>query len=409
MLKYINDNPEKGIAYDWKKIINTLKKLKIPRGVYNPSDYPLGSGCHYFVAYSERGVGKSTQWILIGIIMFFLYGTHTVYIREDKEMITQKNTIDMLNLINSCGYIDRLTKGKYNTAIYKARRWYLAKVDEEGDIVSKSSDWFMLQTSVMDGYKLKSTINDPVADLLIFDEFISPRIQPPDLFPRFCDLVSTFVRTRQSPIVVLLTNTLDRESFMWHELEIHKHIREMHKGDKRLIQTSLGMYIYVDFVSVLEVSAKKRLVNKLFFGFRNPKLAPITGEEDWNIQAFPHINRELIEESTSTNINIYIKHYGNLYRLDSYIHPVQGIFVCVHPATKTYENSYILTLDEFDITDRKRLYIYAWGKQSPIAPIMRKYTEAMDRNLWFYDNNDTGSAIKSYISCVLSARSLLRK
>lgn len=396
-VKYIDNNPEKGIKYDWKAITRQLKKLKIPPGVYNPADYPFESGCHYYVAMSERGVGKSTQWLLIGLIMFWMYGTHTVYVRQFRDMIAPKNTRDMFGLINASGYIDTLTKGQYNCAIYKAKRWYLAHINDDGDIDKKSTDWFMLQVSVDDGINLKSTINDPVADLIIFDEFISSRIPANDEFPMFCDLVSTFIRTRVSPIIVLLTNTIDREAAMWHELEIHKHIREMHKGDKRLVKTDLGTHIYIDFISLVEVTAKKQRSNLFYFGFRNPKIAAITGLDDWNIVCFPHIPQTLCNESIPLKIPLYIKYYGNLYRLDGYVNEVQGLFVCIHPATKTYDDSFILTLDDFDLTDRKRLYIYGFGGKSVLAPILAKYLVAYERNMWFYDSNDTGSAIKSYM------------
>ena len=136
-VKYIDNNPEKGIKYDWKAITRQLKKLKMPPGVYNPADYPFESGCHYYVAMSERGVGKSTQWLLIGLIMFWMYGTHTVYVRQFRDMIAPKNTRDMFGLINAAGYIDTLTNGQYNCAVYKAKRWYLANINDDGDIDKK--------------------------------------------------------------------------------------------------------------------------------------------------------------------------------------------------------------------------------------------------------------------------------
>ena len=73
-MKYINDNPEFGIQYDWKKIRKEFDKLQIPADVYDPTTAPLEKA-KYFVETSERNIGKTTNWLLLGMVMNSMYGT----------------------------------------------------------------------------------------------------------------------------------------------------------------------------------------------------------------------------------------------------------------------------------------------------------------------------------------------
>ena len=97
-MKYISDNPEYGIQYDWKKIRKEFAKLEIPQDVYDPTTAPL-ERAKYFVETSERNIGKTTNWLLLGMIMNDIYGTIIQYVRQTEAMIMPKALKDLFATI----------------------------------------------------------------------------------------------------------------------------------------------------------------------------------------------------------------------------------------------------------------------------------------------------------------------
>ena len=124
MVEYINNDKKLGIKYDYKLIRKEFKKLKIPKDVYDPSKLPLETA-KWYISMSPRGVGKTTNLLLLGMEFNKNYGTEIQYIRFHESMIQNKNIKDLFEVIVQHGYIEKLTGGKYNNVIYKARRWNL--------------------------------------------------------------------------------------------------------------------------------------------------------------------------------------------------------------------------------------------------------------------------------------------
>ena len=203
--KYINDDIECGIDYDYKKVKKLFKKLGCPEDLFDP--FPaLMSGCRWILDLSERSVGKTTQWLLVGMCMFRLYGTIIQYVRQFEDMIMPKASSDLFATILKYDYVTKLTDGEYNTIVYKSRRWYFAYMDTETmEITRTCPDHFMFSCSVDKQQQLKSSYNCPTGDLIIFDEFVG-KYTPVNEFVEFCDLTKTICRDRQSPRFVLLAN-----------------------------------------------------------------------------------------------------------------------------------------------------------------------------------------------------------
>ena len=79
--------------WDWKLIKKEWNKLKMPKNVvYDPFHVPFDvnnvNRCSYYFFSSKRGVGKTTTMLLLGLILFKLYGVVIQYIRqkEDRNM-----------------------------------------------------------------------------------------------------------------------------------------------------------------------------------------------------------------------------------------------------------------------------------------------------------------------------------
>lgn len=386
VLKYIDDNPELGLLYDLKLIERTFRQLDCPKDLFDP--FPaMRSGCKYIVDLSERSTGKTTQWLLVGLVMYWLYGCQTQYIRDTEDMILPKSTRDLFSVILKHDYVSKLTNGEYNTITYKARRWFLAYCDEYGTVIREDSTHFCFMASVDKAEVLKSGYNAPFGDLIIFDEFIG-KYYTPNQFVRFCDLTKTIIRDRISPLIVMAANTIERHSQYFNELEIYDEVQQLQVGDHKILTSQRGTKIYVDLIGIAPKRRKKRsLVNQLFYGFKNPRLASITGG-DWALDPYQHIPSK--SNARCISRQLYIYHNSKYVRLDVMEDPQLGLCIYIHWATRIYDDSIILTT--VDRTDPR--YQYKLGPAG-IAKLI-KYSQ--DTNRIYYATNDVGSFVKNYLN-----------
>lgn len=386
--EFIDGKRNNGIIYDYPTIRKEFRKLKIPTEYYNPSKSPFDK-CKWFINLSDRSTGKTTNWLLFGMTMNKLYGTVIQYVRQTNDMITPRNSKNLFDTILDNNYVSKLTDGKYNTIVYKAKRWYYAKSDENGEILEQKNTHFMCMLSIDNAENYKSSYNAPYGDLIIFDEFIGKYYYRNE-FVRFNDLLKTIIRDRQSPIIVLLANTIDKNSQYFNELEIYNTVQNMKQGDSEIITSERGTNIYVE---ILESGVKKQktrsIVNTLFFGWKNPLISSITGD-DWAINNYPHIPQY--------NSKIILKRYyldfnNTLLALDIKSCDEIGIYVAVHRATRTYDDSIIFTIGEIDKNNKR----FRFG----FTPSDKRLWELYKRNKFYYASNDIGSLIDNYVKQAL--------
>ena len=393
-MKYIDDNKELGILYDWKKIFRLYKKLGCPDNVYNPTALPINQA-KYFMLLSERKTGKTTNLLLLGMCANQEYGTVIHYIRQREDMVVNKTIKDLFTTIRQYGYIEKITKGKYNDVVYKSRRWYYCNIDDNG-ICEIAPTHFMYCCSIDKAFDLKSSYSSPLGDFIIFDEFISPYYYPNE-FVSFEDLCDTIIRKRKSPIIFLLSNTIDKHSQYFNEFCVYDEIQRMNIGDKEIVETDMGTRVYVEIIKLKidnEQSAEKKEHNKLFYGFSNPQLNSITGVE-WATKSYPHINPEWNNDIIINNY--YLKYNTKLLKLDIVQNEI-GICVLIHRATKTYNDSIIYTIG--DIDDNR--YRFKFGNNKIDALIWKLYKA----NKFYYADNSCGTIVNNYIKQAIKIKGL---
>lgn len=388
-IPYINDDPILGIDYDWEYIFKEFKKLGVPDNVYKPVHVPV-TLVKYILLLSERATGKTTNWLLIGLIMWQRYGTIIQYIRQSEDMIKPKVASKLFDVINGYSYITAITGGEYDEAIYKARNWYLVKRDESGEIVKKSTP-VMYCLDLDESAVYKSSYNAPLGDLIIFDEFVSKRYYPNE-FVTFCDVVKTIIRKRHSPIVVMLANTIERYNTYFSELNIQEDILQIKTGDSMIKYTDKGTGIYAEIIGTKDLS--RAYQNELFFGFKNPRLAAITGG-DWAIDNYPHIEPD--KERKSYERMHYIRYNGYLVNMEFCRSKKLGAHMIVHKATKTYDDSIIYTIDDIASVNER----YRFGRTAYDKMIWSLY----NNNKWYYSNNEVGNVVRSYVN---QAKAIIR-
>lgn len=388
-IPYINDDPILGIDYDWEYIFKEFKKLGVPDNVYKPVHVPVTT-VKYVVSLSERSTGKTTNWLLVGLIMWQRYGTIIQYIRQSEDMIRPKVINKLFDVIIGYGYITSITSGEYDEAVYKARNWYLIKRDESGEVVKQSTP-VMYCLDLDEAPVYKSSYNAPLGDLIIFDEFVSKRYYPNE-FVTFCDVVKTIIRKRHSPIVVMLANTIERYNTYFSELNIQEDILQIKTGDSMIKFTDKGTGIFAEIIGTKDLT--RAYQNELFFGFRNPRLAAITGG-DWAIDNYPHIEPD--KERKSYERMHYIKYNGYLVNMEFCRSKKLGAHFIVHKATKTYDDSIIYTIDDITSVNER----YRFGRTAYDKMLWSLY----NNNKWYYSNNEVGNVVRSYVN---QAKAIIR-
>ena len=368
---------------DWKKIVKEYRRLKCPPGYYDPTTAPLGQARYYDIV-TERATGKTTNVLLLGLCANKACGTVVQYIRQTDTMLAPKNASNLCANIISNGYVSKLTDGRYNTMIYKSRRWYYASAID-GEITETAPEACIVCLSIDNNEVYKSSYNAPQGDYIIFDEFCARR-HIENEFVRFCDLLSTIIRTRNSGVVWMLGNMIDRYDYYFDEMEISDYMRYMGIGDNMLVTTSKGTPIYIEIFAPHAMTLKER-VNKAFFGFTNPGLNAITGE-GWIIEPCPHIERDAERRTLDSTHHLLYEGYD--LQLDICASPAHGLHICAHKCTTDNKPQAVYyTLD--DMLDIR--YRYKLGH----TKIDRLIWTLYDRNLFFYGTNSDAAILRKYL------------
>lgn len=386
-IKFLDNNKEHGIKYDFNLIRKEFGKLHCPESAYNPFKSHILKSGKWYVDLSERSTGKSTNWILLGMVMNKLYGTQTIYVRENVDMIRPAHSRQLFRTILEWDYIRKVTDGAYDNVKYASRAWYFH--NSEKDI--SAPEPFMVSLSLDENILNKSSFNAPRGDLIIFDEFVS-RHNYANQFVDLCDTLKTVIRERDSALIVLLANTIDRHTFWFKELGIYEEIQKMEIDTAKEFTNKGGTLISIALMGkkANQMPEHRKEHNRKFFGFLNPKLNAITGG-DWAMRIYPHPPKALDDDKpVKISYNRYIRHNNYIMNLELYRSNELGLYVICHKANDTYPDSIIYTLE--DISNKQERY--KWG-ESKIDKLFYKLLKA---NKWYYATNMEGSLMDSYIT-----------
>lgn len=388
--KYINDNPALGVEYDFKAIEREYKKLNVPSEWYEPP-FPAIPRNKYFIGLSDRSTGKTTNWILYGLCMNKLYGTVIQYVRpRDAELSPShaEKLVEVIRSHNDGEYIKKLTDNRYNGIYYHWKAFYYCKYDEDGRRVEVSEREIIHCLSIDNADDYKSTYNAPMGDVIILDEFIN-RYYVPDEAVKFLDLTKTIFRDRHSGFIVMLANTIKMSSPYFEDYEISQQIRGMQKGEIRHVVTEKGTRFFVEIIDAgISKSKSRQEMNTLFYGFKNPKINSITGEGLYAYESVPHIPQRDVSWYCISNV-IYIETGIDLLQCELCFCDSLGYHFEIHKATKTYDDSVILSLDP--VQDGR----YLWGFGTP--KLQRIFGKLYAERRLTFSNNEIGTIFNDYL------------
>ena len=368
---------------NFRKIIKKYRSLGCPTGVFDPCNLPYDRD-KYFVICTERSSGKTTNVLLFGMCANALEGIQLQYIRQHSDMITPKNLNQLFSTIREYGYISKITDGKYNDIRYYAHNWFYCNYDDNGVVKEQSTDPFMHCMGIDENETLKSSYTAPKGDFIIFDEFVSRRTRQ-DEFVDFCDLTKTIIRGRDTPIIYMLGNTIDRNNQYFYEMELNDIVSSLPLGANSETITHEGTAIYVDFYSP-GLTPLKTKHNKLYYGFRNKKLGAITGK-DWSITPMPHPPRDDDREVICRRF--YLLYEDRWLNLELCRSEHDGLHVIAHLATKEPKADSIIYSMGLMMDWR---YRYKFGHTPADKLIWTLY----ERKKFYYSSNAVGAIVEKY-------------
>lgn len=392
-IKYIDNNRDKGIKIDWNKIFRAFKKLGIPEHFYDPTELPIRE-VNWCALLSNRSVGKTTQLLVVGLLLYKEYKIQTGYIRQTKAMTTSTKTKNLYTTINETGLISKIFGDAWNSTYLWQSYVYLCKRDDMGNMIEKQNDPICILMSVDRSEEYKSSLTLPRCDWLVFDEFLSSSYRTNEIVD-LCQLISTVKRNRVSTKIICSTNMTAKYGMYLNEFCIDKVVEKLKPDESKIVDTPLGLHMYVKIIDDVRNKDKNHVQENLsYFGFKNKELASITGAE-WQIRNYPHLMRP--EENESRELitrNVYIYAFGHYVCMEFYSSNIMGNYVNFRPYELTIppDDAIIFT----DQIPKKSNEIYGVGNGTPFLKLWNLYRAHRD----YYASNDIGYMVESFIKSI---------
>lgn len=388
---------------DLVKIKKELNKLNIPKNFFK---FPLDAWyTHDFtmILSIRKDAGKTTSALLVGAVLFKLYGYTTEYIRSDESQITRANVETLYDVVVHYGYIQKLFP-EYNDIIYKPmlKKFFLCFRDENGDIIKEHPDPICCCHSIELYKKAKSSYNNPKGKFLVFDEFCDTDRETSRQIIELSNSISTIgLRGDESDCrVVMLGNNTNKYLFWFDEFGISDDITNLDFGGCIDKQTFLGTTIYVtllDKSDLIKENIKNRKIR--FFGFNNPKMNAFNGLEAFQGELWKHLpDTEWIETEYLVLDRLFIRHRNRYIQVRVYYEEERGYYCFLNWfGTPKLKDNIILTEEPIGPGE-----IYGWGQftSSKVKSKLFQILALRTQNKWFYENNTIGDLVNDFVKQV---------
>ena len=289
--------------YDTDKIEKEWQRLKIPPEYHFFNLDEIFTNDISFYLSIRKDAGKTTNSIILGMILHKLYGVTCEYIRNDTEQTVFGVIGKLFDTIKDLNYIQRLF-GCYNDVEYSTREkaFTLIYRNTDGEVERKEETSFFRIKSNENYSYYKSSYNSPKSWFLIWDEFLDSKQSHGTIVSKLFNNISTFTRDNPRAHVVALSNTVNKYDAIFEDLNLLKEIEFMDFGEKKNLVTDLGSRYHVELLPVSAV--RKKMIEKKnirFYGINKNKFANFTGVEAWKGYNYKHILDEPVKEYTLVN------------------------------------------------------------------------------------------------------------
>ena len=385
---------------DVKQVKKEIKKLNIPKE-YFKIDLDSFFNHDYTILLSIRqDAGKTTQSLLLGLVLYHLYNITTEYIRNDDAQIRQKEVENLYGVIEEYKYIQKLFP-EYNSVEYKPRskKYFLCHRDEDGNIDNIDANAICALHSNENWKNIKSSYNNPNGDYIVLDEFIDTNRATYGIWAEFMNNISTIGRPGapgRDPHVLMLGNNTDQYNFWFDDFCISKEIGNLKFGGKIELKTDLGTTLTCQLLEASEIQKERLKSNNIrFFGFNTRKSAQFIGSVEWSGESYKHLDFDLNYKNLITR-RIYIKHRNRYIQIELFKDEERGPFLFFHFSNPPMlDDNIILTLEP-----EKKNEVYGIGEYDKNLKLFKKLKiifQLRECNRAYYSNNYVGEVVADYI------------
>lgn len=362
-----------------KDIIKYLNKYS-GKGHYDIRPL-LETGGTYNLAIGEKSNGKSTAVQMVGCIIWWLYGAQSILLRTYDEDFKQGRAQGMFNGLPD-GFIDYLTKGKYNCVVYKNTKWWFAKRNED-DSYEYASEPFCHRVHILN---CGSSFQFPKIKLIFFDEFITKTGDYPSLWEDFQTVLSTMIRLQMDVQIFMCGNTINAHSVFFKEMGL-TNIKKQKQGTIDVYQFGDSCLIACEYCG----NAKAKQNNDVYWPFSNSASKMITSGA-WQLNVYPHCPCEY--KPKDILFTYFIIFEEQIYQCEI-ISTDDMDFTFIHEKSTPIQNpdeDIIFQLEE----DARPNYIKNIAK--PVLAIHKNILRYWQMNKVFYQDNVVGDNIQAYIN-----------
>lgn len=382
------------MALQWK---NLFRKIGNKPGKEEPKQLekhyniaPIDStGAIYRLIIGQRSNGKTYSVCRHIVEDYFNEGKRGAYIRRYEESITPKNLQSLFN--PHLPLIWELSEHKWNSIVYRAKEFRFCAVDPEGNIFAKDDNAFCITAAINTAENTKGEDRGEV-HTIVFDEFMTRSGYLNNEFVRFMNLLSTLIRDRESAVIYMLANTVNKYCPYFSEMGL-KNIDKLPKGEIALYNYGNSeLTVAVELCD--EVEATKQTASK-YFAFDNPQLQMITKGE-WEFQIYPRPPYKILKEDI---VLIFYIQFAEQLLACEIVHSTlkqysNDVFIFVHPQTKDIDidDSTIMYVTDFSSC---RMHV-RFLKDQPTEGHKLIYSLIQRKAVCFSDN-DTGEVFRNWL------------
>lgn len=345
----------------------------------------------------EKGNGKTTAILMKAIKRYLDDGYEIGYVRRWKDQVEgagAKQTFTGLEKIKDedtgkvYNWIEKVTKGKYNTTYFYSDRWYFAFVDEDFKMKKAPKPFaYAFGLSTEDRYSSRAY---PDIRTIFYDEFLTTGMYLKNEWALFTKLCQTILRDNtfdDGVRVYMACNTVDFASPNFLELGVDA--LSLKQGEITAVKYEDGPILCIEYCDTA-ISQGGRKIDKMY-NFGNVMSDMIlTGK--WAMFCYPH----LLEHYTFYDVSytFYIVYLNRTLKCNI-VRGTEGYFMDISKFERELErengNEIIFTQeDSISPYYRKNL----WLAEDDVGKTIKGF---FLRDKVFYQDNETGTIVKRYL------------
>lgn len=354
-------------------------------------DKILETKADYCMIIGERSNGKTFSVLEYGLIKWYKsnFNESMGIIRRHDEDFKGDKGKEVFNGIIALDLISKITNKMFNSIYYYSRKWYLCRIDENGERKFTQQEPFAYAFAIS-GEEHHKSLSYPNITTILFDEFLTRSYYLPEEFVKFQNLLSTIIRLRDNVKIFMCANTINKYSPYFSEMGLYN-IKNQKRG-------TIDTYTYGDSGLIVAVEysdfpTKEKKSNK-YFAFNNPKLEMIKNG-GWEIDIYPHLPYKYVP-----NEIIYI--YFIVFDRDIlqceiiYKSKEDLVFTFIHRKTTPIKNidinNNIVFSQDINVDPKYRRFI-----NKPIDKIGQKIYNQFISEKIFYQDNEIGEIVNNYL------------